>query len=195
MYFIQKPVIRLVFKSKANFYRKRKPEFKCFKSAGLYIFKGHTGIPELWTPVLGTVLQTLDSAYCWIPPLHVSDCLIFYYGNLILHLKNKRKWYEHKSYDERQQKMPKKYIKALSNIFYELAPVTHDVICSKLKRDGENILASYCQTNTLSGCWTLETGLWTLYSGSWTLDAGHNFDAGFWTLDTVVDSTSSLEQF
>ena len=92
--------------------------------------------------------------------------------------------------------MPKKYIKALSNIFYELAPLTRDKICSKRKRDGENILASFCQTNTLSGYWTLETGLWTLYSGGWTLDTGHyNFDAGFWTLDNVIDLTSSLEQF
>ena len=31
------------------------------------------------------------------------------------------------------KKMPKTYMKALSNIFfYELAPLAHDVICSKL---------------------------------------------------------------
>ena len=29
------------------------------------------------------------------------------------------------------------------------APLTCDVICSKLYRDGENMLVSFCQTNTL----------------------------------------------
>ena len=32
---------------------------------------------------------------------------------------------------------------------YVLTPLTRDVICSKLYRDGENILVSFCQTNTL----------------------------------------------
>ena len=45
--------------------------------------------------------------------------------------------------------MQKKYVKALSNIFYELGPLTNDVICLKLYSDGENILASFCHTNTL----------------------------------------------
>ena len=45
--------------------------------------------------------------------------------------------------------MPKKYIKALNNLFYELAALTRDVICSKLWRDRENILVLFCQTNTL----------------------------------------------
>ena len=45
--------------------------------------------------------------------------------------------------------MQKKYVKALSNIFYELAPLTNDVICLKLYSDGENILASFCHTDTL----------------------------------------------
>ena len=49
----------------------------------------------------------------------------------------------------RTTKMPKKYIKALNNLFYELAPLTRDVICSKLWRDRENILVLFCQTNTL----------------------------------------------
>ena len=49
-----------------------------------------------------------SSADSWKPPIHVSDWLIF------------------------SCKMLKKYIKALSNIFYELAPLTCDVICSKL---------------------------------------------------------------
>ena len=43
--------------------------------------------------------------------------------------------------------MRRKYMKALVDIFYELAPLT-DVISSKLQRDGENILVSFCQ-NTL----------------------------------------------
>ena len=45
--------------------------------------------------------------------------------------------------------MQKKYVKVLSNIFYELTPLTNDVICLKLYSDGENILASFCHTNTL----------------------------------------------
>ena len=47
-------------------------------------------------------------------------------------------------------RMLKTYMKALKNIFYELAPLIRDVTCSKLSRDGENILMSFCQTNTLS---------------------------------------------
>ena len=43
--------------------------------------------------------------------------------------------------------MRRKYMKALVDIFYELAPLT-DVISSKLQIDGENILVSFCQ-NTL----------------------------------------------
>ena len=31
-----------------------------------------------------------------------------------------------------KQKMPKKFMKALSNIFYEIAPLTRDIICPKL---------------------------------------------------------------
>ena len=34
-------------------------------------------------------------------------------------------------------------------LFCELALLTRYVICSKLHRDGENILVSFCQTNTL----------------------------------------------
>ena len=45
--------------------------------------------------------------------------------------------------------MPKKYIKVSSNIFYELATLTHDVTCSKLQRDEENILVPFCLTNAL----------------------------------------------
>ena len=44
--------------------------------------------------------------------------------------------------------MPKNYIKALRNNFYVLATLTRDVICSKLWRDGANILAPSCQMNT-----------------------------------------------
>ena len=33
--------------------------------------------------------------------------------------------------------------------YYKLAPLTRDVICTKLYRDGENILVSICQANTL----------------------------------------------
>ena len=40
-------------------------------------------------------------------------------------------------------------IKTQVTTFYELAPLTLDVICSKLWRDGENIVVSICQTNTL----------------------------------------------
>ena len=47
------------------------------------------------------------------------------------------------------KKMPKKYIKTLSNIFYELAKLTRNVTCSKLYTDRENTLVSLCQTNTL----------------------------------------------
>ena len=47
------------------------------------------------------------------------------------------------------RKVTKNEKKALSNIFYELVPLTCDVICSKLQRDEENILVSSCQTNTL----------------------------------------------
>ena len=42
----------------------------------------------------------------------------------------------------------KKYIKALNNIFYELAPLTRDIKWSKLQRDRENVLVSFYETNT-----------------------------------------------
>ena len=42
--------------------------------------------------------------------------------------------------------MPKKYIKASSNIFYELASVSRDVEICYI---GKNILVSFCQRNTL----------------------------------------------
>ena len=32
----------------------------------------------------------------------------------------------------KKKKKPKKYMKALNNIFYELAPLTRDAICSRL---------------------------------------------------------------
>ena len=51
---------------------------------------------------------------------------------------------------ENNQKIPKRCIKALCNFFYEIAPLTHDnLICSKLWKDGENMLVSFCQTNIL----------------------------------------------
>ena len=89
-----------------------------------------------------------SSTDSWKPPIRVSDWLIFCFGNLILH-KKKRKWQKHKCYDEKQKKMSKKIIKALNNIFYELAPLTRDVLYSKLQIDGENILVPFCQTNKL----------------------------------------------
>ena len=47
---------------------------------------------------------------------------------------------------KKKKNKAQKYIKALSNIyFYEHAPLIH----SKLLRNGENILVSFCQTNTL----------------------------------------------
>ena len=49
-----------------------------------------------------------------------------------------------------RKKYQKKYIKALCNIFFnELATLTCDVACSKLKRDGENMVVLFCQTNIL----------------------------------------------
>ena len=51
--------------------------------------------------------------------------------------------------------MQKKYVKVLSNIFYELTPLTNDIICLKLYSDGENILASFCHTNTLIMSWLI----------------------------------------
>ena len=51
---------------------------------------------------------------------------------------------------KKNKKSPKMNMKALSNIFSnELTPLTHDVIFSKLYRDGKNLLVSFCQTNTL----------------------------------------------
>ena len=47
------------------------------------------------------------------------------------------------------KKSIKKHMKVLGNIFYDLAPLTRNVTCCKLQRDGENKLVSFCQTNTL----------------------------------------------
>lgn len=48
--------------------------------------------------------------------------------------------------NQKKENKAQKYIKALSNIyFYEHAPLIH----SKLLRNGENILVSFCQKNTL----------------------------------------------
>ena len=41
------------------------------------------------------------------------------------------KFYDKKQ-KSKQKKKPKKYMKALNNIFYELAPLTRDAICSRL---------------------------------------------------------------
>ena len=43
--------------------------------------------------------------------------------------------------------MLKKYLKALSNIFYELSPLIRDVYAQTLEK--ENVLVSFCQMNTL----------------------------------------------
>ena len=49
-----------------------------------------------------------------------------------------------------KKKIPKKYMYTYSSILYsKLATLTCDVTCSKLQRDGENILVPFCQTNTL----------------------------------------------
>ena len=64
-----------------------------------------------------------SSADNWKPPIHVSNWLIFCCVNFMLHQKKEMKMIKNK-------KMPKKYIKGLSNI--ELTPLTRDVMCSKL---------------------------------------------------------------
>ena len=51
-----------------------------------------------------------------------------------------------KNNQKKKKNNAQKYIKALSKIyFYEHASLIH----SKLLRNGENILVSFCQTNTL----------------------------------------------
>ena len=48
------------------------------------------------------------------------------------------------------QKNSKKVYESIKSHFsFELASVTLDVVCSKPYKDGENILVSFCQTNTL----------------------------------------------
>ena len=49
----------------------------------------------------------------------------------------------------KNKKNIKKYIKESNKKFYEFTPLLRDVICSKLSREGENILVLFCQTSTL----------------------------------------------
>ena len=41
-------------------------------------------------------------------------------------------FYDKKQKNKNKKKIPKKYMKAFNNIFYELAPLTRDVIYSRL---------------------------------------------------------------
>ena len=63
----------------------------------------------LLNKITASIFQIIPYSFTdiWEPPIHVSDWLICYCGNLILYQKKRK----HKFYDEKQQK------KALSNIF------------------------------------------------------------------------------
>ena len=51
---------------------------------------------------------------------------------------------------ENNKNMPKKYMKALSNVFFLNSPHwLRDIVFFKLYKDGENILVSFFQTSTL----------------------------------------------
>ena len=69
-------------------------------------------------PLSNFAYSSTDS---WKPLIYVSDWLIFCCGNLILHQKKKSKWWKHRFCHEKQ-KMPKKYITALSSIFLWTRP-------------------------------------------------------------------------
>ena len=105
----------------------------CFWSA----FQGGVFICQLLR------IRAYSSTDIWTPPIHVSDWLICCCENLILYQEKKWKWWKHKFYDEKPKKMSKKYMKALCNeVRFRFC------LCSKVYRDGENILVPYCQMNT-----------------------------------------------
>ena len=83
------------------------------------------------------VYVTLLCLYHTVPLAVGTTNLCFWLVNIPLwefdtSSKKTWKWKKKTLWWKATKKIPKKYIKVLSNIFYELAPLIRDVICSKL---------------------------------------------------------------
>ena len=75
----------------------------------------------------------------FLPPIPISDWLIFCCRNLILHEKKNWKWQKHKSYDKNKRKMPKKneYENKLWHFLLWNRPTER---WFNMLRDGKNII-------------------------------------------------------
>ena len=78
----------------------------------------------LLNKITASIFQIIPYSFTdiWEPPIHVSDWLICYCGNLILYQKKENTNFMMKNSKKKHQ----------VTFFYERATLTRDVICSKL---------------------------------------------------------------
>ena len=109
--------------------------------------------------------QAYSSAHSQRSPIYISEWLIFYCGNFIVHQKQKWKW---SVYDKKQQNMPCKYMRSLSNIFLWPRPTDSwfNMLCTLHRR-------RKCIGIILSGKHTPEENmLWTLAQINQNMNSG-----------------------